>query len=179
MAKAELTPKQHRFVEEFLIDLNATQAAIRAGYSEKTAQQQGARLLSNVVVAEAVAEGQRALRDKSGVTAERVILELARIGFADIRKAVRWDDAVVPVPSHEIDDDTAAAIAEVSLTASGPKVKLFDKRAALVDLGKHLGLFTDRVDVTTGGEPLREFTDMDRAKAILAVVRKATDGAAQ
>ena len=169
---ADLTPKQQRFVDEYLADLNATQAAIRAGYSPKTASQQSARLLGNVKVQQAVAEGQKAIRNKLDVSAERVILELARIAFADMRKAARWGDAVVLVPSDEIDDDTAAAVAEVTQTAHGPKVKLFDKRSALVDLGRHLGMFTDKVDVTTGGEPIREHSDRDIAKAVLLLFEK-------
>ena len=72
-----MTPKQQRFVDEYLIDLNATQAAIRAGYSEKTAQEQGSRLLSNVMVQKAVTEGQAEHADNCAVTVESLIAELA------------------------------------------------------------------------------------------------------
>lgn len=72
-----LTPKQQRFVEEYLIDLNATQAAIRAGYSAKTAKQQGGRLLTNVDVSEAVAAAQTERSEKTGVTVDWVLTEAA------------------------------------------------------------------------------------------------------
>ena len=102
-----------------------------------------------------------ALSEKAGVTAEMVIGELAKIGFADIRKAMKWGATVIVlgvdrdgneieeahtpmalIPSDEIDDATAAAIAEVSIGKDGQmKLKMHDKRAALVDLGRHLGMF--------------------------------------
>lgn len=154
-----LTAKQGRFVEEYLIDLNATQAAIRAGYSEKTARSQGQRLLTNVDIEAAISAAQAKRSERTGITQDRVMQELARIGFADIRKAVQWgvspaDDSsenadpnglnVYPVslvPSEKVDDDTAAAITEVSLTAQGVKIKLADKLGALEKIGRHLGMF--------------------------------------
>lgn len=159
-----LTAKQERFVAEYLIDLNATQAAIRAGYSEKTAEQQGHQLLKKTLVAAAIAEAQAKRQTRTEITQDRVLAELARIGFADIRKAVRWgrspiDDesenasknglGIYPVElvgSDEIDDDTAAAITEVSLTAQGVKIKMADKKAALDTLLKHLGGIPDEND---------------------------------
>lgn len=93
-----LTDKQRRFVEEYLVDLNATQAAIRAGYSAKTAQEQSSRLLSNVMVQQAIREAQEARSQRTEITADRVLQELAKIGFADIRKAIRWGRTVaIPV----------------------------------------------------------------------------------
>lgn len=164
-----LTAKEAAFVVEYLIDLNGKQAAIRAGYSEKTAEQQASRLLRNAKVAEAVADAMDARAKRTLVTADRVVRELAKIGFADIRKVVKWtgnqpdmdvegcEDAeeveitaanfVRLFDSAEIADDMAGAIAEVSQTKDGMiKVKLHDKQAALVNLGKHLGMFTTRVE---------------------------------
>lgn len=144
-----LTAKQERFVAEYLIDLNATQAAIRAGYSEKTADQQGSRLLANVKVAAAIAEAKAKREKRTGITQDRVVAELAKLGFYDIRKAVRWgakptisDDGetvypVEMVASEDMDADTAAAVSEVSLTAQGVKIKMADKRAALEALLRH------------------------------------------
>lgn len=74
-----LNAKQQRFVQEYLIDLNATQAAIRAGYSERTAQEQGSRLLSNVMVAAAVAEGIALRAGKLEITAEKVLRDLEEV----------------------------------------------------------------------------------------------------
>ncbi|MDH2234558.1 terminase small subunit [Delftia tsuruhatensis] len=160
-----LTPKQERFAAEYLIDLNATQAATRAGYSAKTAASQGERLLRNVEVAKAIQEAQAARSERTEITQDMVLRELAKIGFSDIRKVVRWgttelrttedkDGEAVTEPYHglrlvaadEIDDDTAAAIAEVSEGRDGLKVKFHDKKGALVDIGRHLGMFKDRVE---------------------------------
>lgn len=74
-----LTPKQARFVEEYLVDLNATQAARRAGYSARTAEQQGPRLLGNAGVAAAIAEGQSDLSDRAEITQVEVIADLRRL----------------------------------------------------------------------------------------------------
>ena len=157
-----LTDKQRRFVEEYLSDLNATQAAIRAGYSQTTARQTGSENLSKPDVADAIAEAMAARSERTEITQDQVLTELAKIGFHDIRKAVRWgrspiDDTsesadknglglypVELVPSEEIDDDTAAAVSEVSLTQNGIKIKMHDKKGALVDIGKHLGMFVDK-----------------------------------
>lgn len=166
----ELTAKQRAFVREYLIDLNATQAAIRAGYSEKTAKEIGAENLTKPNIAAAIEAAMKNRAERTDITADRVLKELAKIGFADIRKAIKWhshlineednpdggDVAVIKtivtnqvelVGSEDIDDDTAAAIAEISQnTSGGIKLKLHDKRAALVDIGKHLGMFVERVE---------------------------------
>ena len=156
-----LTAKQQRFVDEYLIDLNATQAATRAGYSKKTANEQGSRLLANVSVGAAITQRMNARSGRVEITQDMVLRELAKIGFSDIRKVVRWGETQVRmvdgeddgpedmVPYHglalidsaEVDDATAAAIAEVSQSRDGLKVKLHDKKGALVDIGRHLGMF--------------------------------------
>jgi phage terminase small subunit len=179
----DLTAKQRRFVEEFLIDCNATQAAIRAGYSAKTAASQAAQNLIKLNVATAIAEGQRKLREATGITAERVINELAKIAFSDIRKAIDWKvdtrkitpegatesydeafNAVFLKDADELDDATAAAIASVTQTDKGAvNIKFHDKRAALVDLGKHLGIFKDKVELTgKDGSPLSVVHKVER-----------------
>ncbi|TRM53223.1 terminase small subunit [Achromobacter sp. LC458] len=163
-----LNPKQRRFVDEFLVDLNATQAAVRAGYSKKTAQEQGSRLLSNVMVGKAIEAAQAKRSERTEITQDMVLRELAKIGFSDIRKIVRWgktelratdagdDEGEVTEAYHglalvsvdDIDDDTAAAISEISEGREGLKVKLHDKKGALVDIGRHLGMFKERVEHT-------------------------------
>ncbi len=75
---AKLTDKQQRFVKEYLVDLNATQAAIRAGYSKKTADQQASRLLTNVKVAEAVAKGAALIAERTELTQDRVVRGLLK-----------------------------------------------------------------------------------------------------
>jgi hypothetical protein len=100
--------------------------------------------------------------EKAGVNIERVINELARIGSADIRQVVDWGPGSVTVKdSASIGDDAAAAVAEVGKTAHGIKVKLHDKVGALEKLGRHLGMFKDRVEVGgEGGGPIK--VDLDR-----------------
>ena len=170
-----LTAKQRRFVDEYLIDLNATQAAIRSGYSPRTANEQAARMLAKVSIHAYVSDRMKAREKRTEITQDRVLRELEKIGFADIRKAVRWGDSVPVtnpetgevliasgislVPSDELDDGTAAAVAEVSQTAQGLKIKMLDKRAALVDIGRHLGMFTDKVEATVTTKELPASVD--------------------
>jgi phage terminase small subunit len=170
-----LSSKQKRFVDEYLIDLNATQAAIRAGYKPKWVTTNVTKLLENTSVKKYLSEQQEALSERTEITQDRVLKELAKIGFADIRKAVKWspslgeqvvgDDVVqtngvMLVDSDQLDDDTASAVAEISQTAQGVKIKFHDKRAALVDIGRHLGMFTDKVEHTgKNGGPM-EFTHL-------------------
>ena len=85
---AKLTAKQKRFRDEYLIDLNATQAAIRAGYSSKTANEQGARLLANVSVQEAIAKATAERSKRTGISQDRVIQELARIAFVNPQNVI-------------------------------------------------------------------------------------------
>lgn len=149
-----LNPKQQKFVLEYLKDLNATQAAIRAGYSKKTAMQQGSRLLSNVEIAEAVGKKHAKALSKLDISAERIMLERARLAFFDARKL--FDDAGEPIHVSKLDDDTAAAIAGLDVVTQGNgdvgfatvlKVKLADKNASLTALEKIQGLYS------SGDEP--------------------------
>ncbi len=109
----ELTPKQERFVAEYLIDLNATQAAVRAGYSARTAASQGARLLKHGGVARAVQAAQQARAVRTEITQDRVLQELARIAFFDIRRLYRADGSMKD--PCELDADTAAALASIEV----------------------------------------------------------------
>ena len=178
-----MTPKQERFVEEYLVDLNATQAAVRAGYSAATAEVQGPRLLGNVRVAAAIAETQAARSKRTAISADRVVAELAKIAFANMA------DYMQPNGDSYLDfsaltRDQAAALQEVTVEefvkgrgedkrdVRRVKFKLADKRAALVDLGRHLGLFVDRHEHTgKGGGPMRmEMSVEEReAKAVEAI----------
>jgi phage terminase small subunit len=146
-----LTPKQQRFVEEYLVDLNATQAAIRAGYSAKTANEQGSRLLANVSVAAEVQAAIAARSERTQVTADRVVQELAKVGFSDMRRFARWGaDGVTLLESEALDPDAAACVAEVSQTNSATggslKFKLHDKVTSLKLLGQHVGMFKGDTD---------------------------------
>lgn len=143
-----MTARQARFVREYLVDLNGTQAAIRAGYSERTANEQAARLLAKVSVRQAVQEAMAAREARTEITQDMVLRELARVAFGDPRALMDWGpDGVRLRDSGELTEDEAAAVAEISqsVTASGGSLKLkrHDKVRALELLGKHLGMFTD------------------------------------
>lgn len=154
---APLSAKQHRFVAEYLLDLNAAAAARRAGYSEKTAKQQGARLLATPSVAGAIEEAQSALAADLGVRQEQVVATLAAIAFTEIRDVVTWGDdyeddgrrcmSVQLRPAASLSADAAAAVNEFHVDAQGRlRVKLHDKLRALELLGKHLGMFKESVE---------------------------------
>lgn len=168
MAKApSLNDRQAEFVRQYLVDLNATQAAIRAGYSPKTANRNGPRLLSNAVVAAAVTEAMAKRAEETKLSADSVVQELARLAFANMLDYIRiTQDGDPAVDLSRITRDQAAAILEVQvedyLDGRGEdarevrrvKFKLADKKGALELLGKHLQMFTERVDVTSKGEKL-------------------------
>lgn len=140
-----LTPKQARFVEEYLVDLNATQASIRAGYSERRSGEIGYQLLQKTPVQGAIEACQRERSARTGVTADRVVQEIARVAFASLRDVMTWGpDGALVRPDNEITPEAAAAIAEVAETKDGVKVKLHNKVAALEQLAKHVGLYQDR-----------------------------------
>lgn len=148
MRRNGLTPKQQRFMQEYLIDCNATQAAIRAGYSPRTAYSIGQENLRKPEIAAALRAQMSRVAKKLEVSQERVIAELARVGFSDLREVARWDGDVVELrSSEEISHDAAAALQEVSqhTTEAGAqvKVKLHSKIEALDKLAKHLNLYQD------------------------------------
>jgi phage terminase small subunit len=178
---AKLSPKQKMFVSEYLIDLNATKAAERAGYSKKTAKQQGARLLTNVDVSSAIAAKQATRLQKADITAERVLNELALLGFANMMDYITvGGNGEARVDLSKLTREQAAAISEITVeeyterTLEGDnesgfekvkrtKFKLTDKRGALVDLGRHLKLFTDRVE-HSGKLSVRDMSDEELAE---------------
>jgi phage terminase small subunit len=163
---AALTPKQMLFVREYLVDLNATQAALRAGYSAKTAGKIGFENLQKPEIAAAIAAAQTARAQRLEVTADRVLRELARLAFFDPRKLLNADGS--PKALHELDDDTAAAIAglEVFEEFAGAgqdrvqigvvkKYKVADKNTALTNAMRHLGMLRDKVEHSgPDGKPL-------------------------
>ncbi len=151
-----LTARQSRFVDEYTVDFNATQAAIRAGYSEKTARSQGQRLLTNVDIGNLIQERLQNRSQDAEVTAKEVIAQLVRMGFSDIRKLFTPGGQLKSI--HDLDDDTAAAIQSIEVvtkflpTKDGEepeieyvhKVKLADKKGPLELIGKHLAMWTEK-----------------------------------
>nr|DAY91428.1 MAG TPA: Terminase small subunit [Caudoviricetes sp.] len=143
---AKLTAKQKKFVEEYLIDLNATQAAIRAGYSTESAKEIGCENLTKpnvkVEIDKAIAERSR----RTGINQDRVLRELAKIAFVNPGDVINLNQATVKSDAKEED---LAAIASVKIknipTEDGEiterEIKLCDKLKALDLLGKHLGIY--------------------------------------
>lgn len=152
MAKRQLSEQRQRFVEEYLTDLNGTQAAIRAGYSVKTAQEQSSRLLSNVMVQEAISKAMAVRSKRTGVNQDRVVLELARIAFVNIEDVVDTDTGKI-LPNATRDD--LACVEGIKYKESDNQyggsvereVKVASKLKALELLGKHLGMWNDKLDV--------------------------------
>jgi phage terminase small subunit len=150
----KLNQRQEEFVRQYLLDMNATAAYLRAGFRARgnSAEVNAARLLRNAQVAEAIekAMGERAQRTK--IDADRVLCELGKIAFLDVRKALNNDGSFKAV--SELDDDVAAALASLDVVELGGeqgvvirKVRLADKLRALELIGKHLGMFRERVEV--------------------------------
>lgn len=157
----ELNEQHRRFVAEYLVDLNATKAAIRAGYAKGPARQQGARLMAMPKIQRAVAQAIEERSKRTEITADRVLEELAKIGFANMLDYMRVGANGDPfVDLSGLSRDQAAAIAEVTVEdfvdgrgddareVRRVKFKLHDKKGALVDMGRHLGMFVERHEHT-------------------------------
>ncbi len=150
---AGLTARQKRFIEEYLIDLNATQAAVRAGYSPKTAGEQGSRLLATKSISDKIAEAMAELSRRTGVSQERVIEELAKVAFVNAADVI--DFGTGGIPSSMSENDTAA-ISSMKVkkvpTKDGENVereiKFIDKLKALELLGRHFGMFTENTSLS-------------------------------
>ena len=154
---AKLTAKQQRFVDEYLIDLNATQAAIRAGYSPQTAQEQGSQNLSKLMVSEAIDKALAARSRRTGITQDRVLRELAKVAFVNANDVIDPDSATVRADAAEEDLACIQAVkvktSESEMGSSSEReIKLYDKMRALEMLGKHLGLFDKRGQDSGNGE---------------------------
>lgn len=151
-----LTPKQQRFVAEYLIDLNATQAAIRAGYKADSAKQVGSENLTKPDIKAAIASGKSQQLASAELSAARVLEELRRLAFVDLRGF--FDDAGNLKPIQELSEAHGHALAGLEViiknakagdgvTDTVHKFKVWDKTRALEMLAKHFALLTDVVRV--------------------------------
>ena len=159
----DMTNKQKRFCEEYLIDLNATQAAIRAGYSTESAASIGSENMQKPEIRARIDKSIAEQSKRTGVNADRVVRELARVALANADDII---DASTATLKKDVSRDDTAAIASVRVktipTADGPgverEIKLHDKLKALEQLGRHLGMFTDKVEhsgqIDTGNQAL-------------------------
>lgn len=162
MAERKLTDKQTRFVEEYVKSLNATQSAIRAGYSEKTASEVGYQLLQKTSVSTAIEEAISKRAKKAGADADKTLLELSRVAYSDVRNL--FDDEGRPIPVHLLDDDTAAAISSVEYDVAFDKednpevfvkkVRLWPKVPANELIGKYYKLWTEKHEHSGGENPI-------------------------
>ena len=149
---AKLTAKQKRFVEEYLIDLNATQAAIRAGYKVDNARQTATENLAKPYISEEIEKALAERSRRTGISQDRVIQELAKIAFVNIRDVMN-DDAEILTNADEADLAAVESLkVKIIPTKSGEngierEVKLSSKLKALELLGKHLGMWNDKLDV--------------------------------
>lgn len=177
-----LTHKQERFVEEYLVDLNAARAAVRAGYSKKTANKIGYNNLQNPDIQAGIEEGRKALSERTNITQDRIMGELAKVGFSDLTQALTphgtllhpedWGEEVkgfvktVKVkkqPSGEYDEDGKPILVDVQ------EIQAWDKLSALEKMGKHLGMFKDQVEHTgPNGGPIEveEVSNLEVARRL-------------
>ena len=144
---------EEQFCQHYIADFNATRAASDAGYSADSAHTLGWRLLQKVEVQQRISELIAELTKESHITARRVLLEYARIAFADILNVISIEGNVVAVKnSSEWTPEDASAVAEVSQTTSGIRVKLHDKMKALEVLAEKYRLLRagDSGDIPSG-----------------------------
>lgn len=146
---AKLTAKQQRFVEEYLVDLNATQAYIRAGYKNyDSAGVEANKTLNNPKVRQAVDEAMAERSRRTGINQDRVIQEIAKLAFVNISNAVDLNTGKIKPDATEEDLACIQSI-KIKPTEFGTEreIKFYDKKASLEQLGRHLGLFKDKVEV--------------------------------
>lgn len=186
----DLEPREARFVDEYLLDLNGTQAAIRAGYAVTGARVTASRMLAKPNIQAHIAAARARMAQKAELTRDMIVEELRAIAFGRITDVMAWMGETVTAEEINEDDDgdrvrkvinvhsnsvilrnsadlpprVAAAVQSVSQDAQGNvKIKMHDKRAALVDLGKHLGMFNDELTIKITTADPDELTDAELA----------------
>lgn len=180
-----LNDQQKLFCDEYLIDFNGKQAAIRAKYSPRSAEMQASRLLAMPEISEYIKTRMKDREERTEITQDMVLSELAKIAFFDARKL--FDDEGKPLAINLLDDATAASIVSLDVLeehiGSGEdkiflgytkKYRLADKRAALVDIGKHLGMFIERKEVGQPGD-FDKLDDDELEQSIEAAARAIND----
>lgn len=147
----KLTDKQKKFVEEYLLDLNATQACIRAGYSINRASEIAYQLLQKTTVQDAISSAMAERSRRTGINQDRIVQELARIAFVKITDVVdsngeikrnASDDDLACIESYKVKDSDS-----VNGSSCEREIKFASKLKALELLGKHLGMWNDKLNV--------------------------------
>lgn len=147
-----LTPKQKNFADEYLIDLNATRAykvAYHRVKSDEVAKAAGSRLLTNVNVAAYIEKRMKDREKRTEITQDMVLQELAKIGFSNVTDFVTIEGTWVKVkPTAEMPQDKLGVIAGIKEGTNGIEIKLNDKEKALELIGRHLGMFKDKMELS-------------------------------
>lgn len=189
MSHKKLTPKQEKFCQEYVVDLNSARAAVRAGYSPKNADVTGPRLLVNVGIKARLKELQQEVQKRTEITQDAVIKELALLAFGRITDLTRTNgDGHLVLDFRDATPDQKAIVTGVKTKSRREKdgeewldvveteVKVADKVKSLELLGKHLGLFVDKLEMSgPGGGPI---STVDLAKLTeddLAVLQRAAE----
>ena len=160
-----MTKKQKKFVEEYLIDLNATQAAIRAGYSPDTAGSIGSENLKKPEIRVCIEKAMAERSKRTGINQDRIIEELAKIALLNPKNLINFEEATV---KEEATEEDLAAISSIRVKCFPTKdgegiereVKMYDKAKALELLGRHLGMFKDKVEVSGLEEEKKKLDDI-------------------
>lgn len=153
--------REEVFAREYVKDLNGARAAIAAGYAKKSARVTASRLLTKANIKAQIAELQQKHLEKCDITAERVLAEIGRLGFANMLDYIKTQpDGSAFTDLSKLTRDEAAAIHEIiadeytegrgedARDVKRTKIKLADKRGSLELLGRHLRIFTDKFEVT-------------------------------
>lgn len=145
--------KQKAFVDEYMKDFNGTQACIRAGYSPKGARQTGSKLLAHTNINAEVERRKEALRRENSVTVEKIIKQLALIAFTPITSFMTWSGGAVDLKnSDDIPLELHSVIEQIeesaNPTAHNIKLRFSNRMKAIELLGKHFGMFTDKIEIT-------------------------------
>ncbi len=150
----KLTVREELFCQEYLVDLDLKAAAIRAGYKASYAQARAYELLQRPPIAARIKAAMAKREKRTEVTSDRVVKELARIAFSDLRGAVVESDSGRSkfLQLHELPDDLAAAVQSIEIDEHGVKYRLWDKNAALTNLGRHLSMFQDNINARLRGK---------------------------
>ena len=148
-SKSKLTLKQETFCQKFVELMNGTKAALEAGYSPDSAYSIACENLKKPEIKAAIEKAMAERSARCGINADRVLMELAKIGFVNIRDVVNLETGEI-LPDAKEEDLACVQFIKVKPTELGAEheVKMYDKKAALVDLGRHLGLFKDTINVT-------------------------------
>lgn len=167
----KLTPKQKLFADEYLIDLNATRAykaAYKSIKKDETARTNGSRMLTNANVSKYIKERMNERSKRTEITQDNVLKELATIAFAKVTDFVTIENGVVIVKdTKDIPKDLLPAIASIKEGKNGIEVSFYNKDKSLELLGRHLGMFNDKIEISgTVNNPMEGLTTEELKKLI-------------